>query len=93
MARYIDAEKLIENIVDKQVLAIYEYWDFDTLKDIRKTIDETKTADVQEVRHGEWMKKYYSGMSVSKGFVSSCCDMWNERDSNFCPNCGTKMDL
>ena len=50
-------------------------------------------ADVAPVRHGRWLKHYRSGTTVREGFISSCCDMWNERKSNYCPNCGAKMDL
>lgn len=49
-------------------------------------------SDVVEVKHGEWQKHYKSGTTVSDGFVSSCCDMWNERKSNYCPNCGARME-
>ncbi len=49
-------------------------------------------ADVQEVKHGKWRQEYRSGREINKGFVSSCCDMWNERKTDYCPNCGAKMD-
>lgn len=42
--------------------------------------------------HGRWVKQYRSGIPVDKGYVSSCCDMWSDRKSNYCPNCGAKMD-
>lgn len=45
-----------------------------------------------ETKHGQWQKHYESGTTVSDGFVSSCCDMWNERKTSYCPNCGAKMD-
>lgn len=45
-----------------------------------------------ETKHGQWQKHYKSGTTVSDGFVSSCCDMWNERKTSYCPNCGAKMD-
>lgn len=49
------------------------------------------TVDAVLVRRGKWNKQYSSGLKVEKGYVSSCCDMWNERRSNFCPNCGADM--
>lgn len=55
-------------------------------------LEDTPTADVVEVRHGQWQKHYKSGTTVSDGFVSSCCDMWNERETPYCPHCGAKMD-
>ena len=44
------------------------------------------------VRYGRWDKVYKSKVTVSDGYVSSCCDMWNERRTRYCPNCGAKMD-
>lgn len=40
---------------------------------------------------GQWRKHYLSGCKVGSGFVSSCCDMWSQRDSRFCPDCGRMM--
>lgn len=42
--------------------------------------------------HGRWVTRYRSGTPVAEGYVSTCCDMWNNRKSDFCPNCGAKMD-
>ena len=49
-------------------------------------------ANVAPVRHGRWQTHYRSGTPVADGYVSTCCDMWNNRKSNYCPNCGAKMD-
>ena len=62
------------------------------LTSLREVLEDTPTADVVEVRHGKWLNNYKSGTLVNEGFISSCCDMWNERKSSFCPNCGAKMD-
>ena len=45
-----------------------------------------------QVERGRWGKVYKSKVTVSDGYVSSCCDMWNERRTRYCPNCGAKMD-
>ena len=45
-----------------------------------------------EVVHGRWVTHYRSGTPVAEGYVSTCCDMWNNRKSDYCPNCGAKMD-
>ena len=58
----------------------------------RRAIERVLAADVAPVRHGMWSRFYKSGVEVDEGFVSSCCDMWNERRTHYCPNCGCLMD-
>lgn len=87
MAEYIEREEIK-----------YEQWAVGPLNEpllvVRKrTIDSIPAADVAPVRHGRWGKVYRSKVTVYDGYVSSCCDMWNERKSPYCPNCGAKMDL
>lgn len=45
-----------------------------------------------EVVHGRWVTHYRSGTTVAEGYVSTCCDMWNNRKSDYCSNCGAIMD-
>lgn len=59
---------------------------------IQMDILKLPAADVSPASHGRWEKHYRSGIPVSEGYVSTCCDMWNNRKSNYCPNCGAKMD-
>lgn len=55
-------------------------------------IEDAPAADVAPVVHGRWVTHYRSGTPVAEGYVSTCCDMWNNRKSDYCPNCGAKMD-
>lgn len=57
-----------------------------------KEVNPVRPADVALVVYGRWVTHYRSGTPVAKGYVSTCCDMWNNRKSNYCPNCGAKMD-
>lgn len=59
---------------------------------VLRGVEDAPAADVAPVVHGRWMEHYRSGVTVAEGGVSSCCDMWNDRRSNYCPNCGAKMD-
>ena len=84
MAEYIERE------------AFMEYWN----KEFRHLYPNDKylvalanfpTADVVEVRHGEWVDK--------GGYFPNCseCDTWTDwsngtAELNYCPNCGAKMD-
>lgn len=42
--------------------------------------------------HEKWVPMYRSGVKVERGYVSTCCDMWAERKSPYCPRCGARMD-
>lgn len=54
-------------------------------------IDKHIVTDTKFEKYGYWCTQYRGGTPVAKGVVSSCCDMWNERKTAFCPHCGTKM--
>lgn len=56
---------------------------------VRKITENQPTADVQEVRHGEWLEDDYG--------YCHCSNCRYEHDSPecitpYCPECGTKMD-
>lgn len=57
-----------------------------------QSISDIPAADVAPVVHGQWVTHYRSGPPVAEGYVSTCCDMWNNRKSDYCPHCGAKMD-
>lgn len=63
-----------------------------TPEEFAEYLYELPTADVAPVVHGRWVTHYRSGTPVAEGYVSTCCDMWNSRKSDYCPNCGAKMD-
>lgn len=51
------------------------------------------TANVQEVRHGEWKERQTHKNEV---YCSECATIEKSTDTNYkspiCPNCGAKMD-
>ena len=50
-------------------------------------IDKTSTADVAEVKHGEWeWDERFSD------YTCSLCHNWDLTTPNYCSNCGAKMD-
>ena len=59
---------------------------------VLREVSDAPAADVAPVVHGQWVTHYRSGTSVAEGYVSTCCDMWNNRKSDYCPHCGAKMD-
>lgn len=60
--------------------------------DMLDEVECFQSADVAPVVHGRWVTHYRSGTPVAEGYVSTCCDMWNNHKRNYCPNCGAKMD-
>ena len=54
----------------------------------RYVIERMPAADVQEVKHGRWIRKAYD---------NNCCSLcgWNVwvNTGKYCPNCGSRMDL
>ena len=56
-----------------------------------QVLDELPPADVVPVVHGKWI-----GYDDTERFAAQCSLCGNEVDtrfgSNFCPNCGAKMD-
>ena len=61
--------------------------------DVNFAVDKIPSADVASVRHGRWFPtaKWWQGGSGWKR--CSECGILHLGKSNFCPNCGCKMDL
>ena len=60
---------------------------FETLvSDLR----DMKTADVAPVRHGRWL---YVDTDTEQFFLCNRCKKKEYWESNYCPNCGCRMDL
>lgn len=84
MAEYIKKETLVHRLKRPYL--------FNITQRIFDIISEIPAADVAPVVHGRWVTHYRSGTPVAEGYISTCCDMWNNRKSDYCPNCGAKMD-
>lgn len=92
MAEYIEREALRLGIFNTM-------WrdseDVDIAYDMAESIP---TADVVEVKHGRWIKKWhdnnligheYEECSVCGCLISDTEKFW---DCNYCPNCGARID-
>lgn len=89
MPRYID----VENIKLKGISVFDQNLEMlIPLSDVRKSLQMTPTADVQEVRHGKWQLQ-----PVGIGYCWECsvCHMnprfYSMENTKYCPNCGAKM--
>ena len=49
-------------------------------------------ADVVEVVRGRWIKRQFADEPTAFGYRCSECHLTYEVDTNYCPNCGAKVD-
>lgn len=101
--RLIDADEMVQRLeerlkeLDKKDVHIAEDSNgfFDILIDhlmlgseirtLREWINKQPTIEAEPVRHGRWE-------DCSSGWMCSRCSFTQIKDSNYCPNCGAKMD-
>lgn len=95
--RLIDADALIEDIKTK-------LWDWDTVDGVtsstvlKQTITDIGNAPtIDPVRHGRWVDvngEEWIPATLYNYVKCSVCGLYEleKEASNFCPNCGAKMD-
>lgn len=84
---YIEREALLENL--------HKFAPEHNTPLIQLLVTRQPTADVVEVRHGEWIESVVIETDISKLIHWSCsyCGIVVDRNTdNFCPHCGAKMD-
>lgn len=88
--RLIDADQFILAIMDASLSSIDE----DTILDL---VDSVPTVDAAPVVHGRWIERkehfyFQNGCKEWINFYCSECDAPNNSPTDYCPNCGVKMD-
>jgi hypothetical protein len=91
--KYIDVDKFAEKICNFQQI------DEDTANKMIFLLRTFPTADVEEVKHGEWVVKTDLKITLSRAYIRKeiiyiCphCNKEYRNKMNFCGNCGAKMD-
>ena len=80
------------------MIAVAQEDDFFERNDADTCEDFINTADVAEVKHGEWIPVQYTYFGLKRYECSECKDdeYWQKRylehKEKYCPNCGAKMD-
>ena len=107
MAEYIEREALLQDIGETVLFSVRGGAKLPTpeMRGSNKVIDRIKsapTADVVEVRHGEWFfteYKYFSCSECGESYYNGCDSTFEAKERlrkgeyhNYCPNCGAKMD-
>ena len=102
MTEYIKREKVYEMLNDlggcgAEPESWADGWD-KAIDTAIEELDKLPAADVQEVKHGEWVRVSDGDQYEGCYFCSECKEEYfNPSDDenmlpNFCPNCGAKMD-
>lgn len=92
MARYIDADELhikMEDLYEHHI-EMKNFSADGAVADCLDLLDKQPTADVVEVKHGEWERKIKNGRP--RGLKCSLCGRNIHFHENYCPECGAKMD-
>ena len=98
---YIDRDLLLKDIEESVVFSVRAGVPSPEMRGARKIIDRIEnapTADVVEVKHGEWIPVQYTYFGLKRYECSECKDdeYWQKRyiehKEKYCPNCGAKMD-
>lgn len=95
--RLIDADKLNMYFADVQLVNRGWKDEFcDALDDIMDAVDEQPTIDPESLRpKGQWKAGYIDtgdGPMPEDAFGCNVCGKWQWRRSNYCPNCGARME-
>ena len=79
-------------LIDKEEL-IFEYYRNPTYANLCKVINDAPIIDAEPVRHGHWIDTTDEPYGEAfRPFICSCCRNSACEDTDFCPNCGAKMD-
>lgn len=100
MTEYIERDEAIRKALDACIKVVgHGITQFDAV-DIVEIMESIPTADVKEVQHGYW-EEWWDDNYLSYCHKCSECGSYpltkeetthDEVLSNFCPNCGAKMD-
>lgn len=94
MARYIDVEPL-EDKLKEHIKKTESELMLGALSTFLRVLDITPTADVAPVRHGRWVESYKSNAAPtlrSRWTCSWCGNVQTYGATDYCPNCGARMD-
>lgn len=85
MARYIDADGLLQKLPN----------DLPYKASVKRVLVQAPTADVEEVRHGEWKHSMEVGQTYNYHYWNcSLCgaSAFTSGYEKYCHECGAKMD-
>lgn len=103
MDEYISREEAVKKI-KSCIFTADDAWEsgYNTaMAELMELIKHIPAADVQPVKHGRWIIDYAEGTEIYHAHCSECGkepdrniggDYYIDKFSDFCPNCGARMD-
>lgn len=88
-----DAIKLLDDLENQ--IAEEEGWQekCDGVFQAKELIDKCPAVDAEPVRHGRWINPRLNKYGHPCHQCNQCLFVASQKDRNFCPDCGAKMDL
>lgn len=86
MPRYYDIDKL-KKMIEARADVLVE--GKEVFLYVAKWLDLLPSADVEEVRRGEWREV---NEKYPRYVCTACNHLFNNKNYNYCPCCGAKMD-
>lgn len=87
--RLINADALLDAIEDKEWVHITDY------NIALYTVKDAPTVDAVPVRHGYWIRHNWAEEvegCLIPNYECSVCHTWKRDESDYCPDCGARMD-
>ena len=101
MNEYISRDKVLNKFIegdghdDDRFTEGYNF----AVQEHREEVENIPAADVQPVKYGRWIGIYEWAKMHDSRPIGMCTYFWcsecqtaQEKKSNFCPNCGARMD-
>lgn len=94
MAEYIEREALLKAVSAWRVLVkdLYDCGYDDCITAMEDTISDAPAADVEPVKHGRWINENFCTRCSACGNMTIYDKYSREVESDYCPNCGAKME-
>lgn len=93
MPRYIDADELKNAFTNWREIVNNPYDFFPSVEECKAVIDAQPTAEVVEIKRGRWIAYgLEDGFAIERHICSECDYDIGVIPTNYCPNCGAKMD-
>ena len=93
MAEYIEREAVLKHLRECEGTPPEIGYTYPIFKALECFVEDVPAADVSPVVHGRWSEPYeIYGFDIMGRDCSVCGRTYGEVKSNYCPNCGARMD-